>query len=309
MGKSAVIEKQVEVIASSRRWVGSLCIELRPHQWVKNLLVLAPVLFSKNLFNPVAVGQAAVTFALFCLVSSSVYLVNDIKDREQDRLHPHKRLRPIASGEISVKAAVEVMLLLLVTALAGGVVVDRSVALILLVYWLVNLLYSVWLKHQVILDVFALASGFLLRVAGGAIAIQMEMSHWLLLCTTLLALFLGFSKRRHELVLLGDAAVNHRQVLGDYSTHFLDMMIGIVTASTVMSYAFYTVSEETVNRFQTEALLFTVPFVLYGIFRYLYLIYHRNQGGNPAHDLLADPHIIVNLCLWAAVTGVILYWK
>jgi len=137
----------------------------------------------------------------------------------------------------------------------------------------------------------------------------MEMSHWLLLCTTLLALFLGFSKRRHELVLLGDAAVNHRQVLGDYSTHFLDMMIGIVTASTVMSYAFYTVSEETVNRFQTEALLFTVPFVLYGIFRYLYLIYHRNQGGNPAHDLLADPHIIVNLCLWAAVTGVILYWK
>ena len=309
MGKSAVIEKQVEVIASSRRWVGSLCIELRPHQWVKNLLVLAPLLFSKNLFNPVTVGQAAVTFALFCLVSSSVYLVNDIKDREQDRLHPHKRLRPIASGEISVKAAVEVMLLLLVTALAGGVVVDRGVALILLVYWLVNFLYSVWLKHQVILDVFAIASGFLLRVAGGAIAIQIEMSHWLLLCTTLLALFLGFSKRRHELVLLGDAAVNHRQVLGDYSTHFLDMMIGIVTASTVMSYAFYTVSEETVNRFQTEALLFTVPFVLYGIFRYLYLIYHRNQGGNPAHDLLADPHIIVNLCLWAAVTGVILYWK
>jgi 4-hydroxybenzoate polyprenyltransferase len=309
MKRSTTVDKQVEVIGSWWRWVGMLYIELRPHQWVKNLLVLAPLLFSKSLFNSVAIGQTAATFVLFCLVSSSVYLLNDIKDLKQDRLHPQKSLRPLASGEISVKTGGATMLLLLLTAVVGGLMIDLRVAFILLIYWVVNLLYSTWLKRQVILDVFAVASGFLLRVAAGAIAIQIEMSHWLLLCTTLLALFLGFSKRRHELLLLRDVAPSHRQVLSEYSTQFLDMMIAIVTASTVMSYAFYTVSEETVARFQTEGLLVTVPFVLYGIFRYLYLVYHRNGGGNPTYDILADPYIIADIGLWATVTALIIYWK
>jgi 4-hydroxybenzoate polyprenyltransferase len=196
-----------------------------------------------------------------------------------------------------------------VTALGGGVILGPDLAGVLLGYWLVNLLYSLWLKHHVILDVFALASGFVLRVVGGAIAIHVEMSHWLILCTTLLSLFLGFSKRRHEIVLLHGGAADHRQVLQEYSLPFLDMMIGVVTACTVMSYALYTVSEDTVRRFQTHGLLFTLPFVLYGIFRYLYLVYHKDHGGDPTKDLFTDRAIVIALCLWAVVTGVIIYWR
>src|SRR5262245_39455268 len=281
---------------------------MRPWQWVKNLFVLTPLLFSHNLFAPAAVGRALASFVLFCLVSSSVYLLNDIQDRSQDRLHPTKRLRPLAAGELNPGVAFGAMVTFLLVTLAGGVLLDKTLALVLLSYWLINLLYSTWLKDQVILDVFALASGFVLRVVGGGSAISVEISHWLLLCTTLLALFLGFSKRRHELVRLGQGAGAHRQVLGEYNPHFLDMMIGIVTASTVMSYALYTVSEETIRRFHTRGLLLTLPFVLYGIFRYLYLVYHRGEGGDPTQTLLSDRPTLVNFVLWAAVAIVIIYY-
>jgi 4-hydroxybenzoate polyprenyltransferase len=296
-------------IIGRRRWVVSLWVEMRPQQWVKNLFVLTPLLFSRNLFAPVTVGQALASFILFCLVSSSVYLLNDIQDRAQDRLHPTKRLRPLAAGELNLGVAFGAMVTFLLVALAGGVLLDKTLAFVLLSYWLINLLYSTWLKDQVILDVFALASGFVLRVVGGGGAIAVEISHWLLLCTTLLALFLGFSKRRHELVRLGQGAGAHRQVLGEYNPHFLDMMISIVTASTVMSYALYTVSEETMQRFQTRGLLLTLPFVLYGIFRYLYLVYHENQGEDPTQSLLTDRPMVINLCLWALTVGVIIYWR
>jgi 4-hydroxybenzoate polyprenyltransferase len=296
-------------IIGRKRWVVSLWVEMRPRQWVKNLFVLTPLLFSRNLFAPATVWRALASFILFCLVSSSVYLLNDIQDRSQDRLHPTKRLRPLAAGELNLGVALGAMVTFLLVPLAGGVLIDKTLALVLLSYWLINLLYSTWLKHQVILDVFALASGFVLRVVGGGVAISVEISHWLLLCTTLLALFLGFSKRRHELVRLGQRAGAHRQVLGEYNPPFLDMMIGIVTASTVMSYALYTVSEETVQRFHTQGLLLTLPFVLYGIFRYLYLIYHENQGEDPTQSLLTDRPMVINLCLWALTAGVIVYWQ
>ena len=299
---------QDQVIAVRRGWVESLWVEMRPRQWIKNLFVMAPLLFSYNLFVPVAVGQALGAYVLFCLVSSSAYLLNDIQDREQDRLHPKKRHRPLVAGELGVGMALGAMVGLLLLALLGGVMLSKTLALVLFGYWFVNLLYSAWLKRQVILDVFAIASGFVLRVVGG-VAIQVEISHWLLLCTTLLALFLGFSKRRYELVLLGEEAAGHRQVLEEYSPYFLDMMIGIVTASTVMSYAFYTVSEETVRKFHTRGLLLTLPFVLYGIFRYLYLVYHKDQGGDPTQSLLADRPMVINLCLWVLTAGVILYWQ
>jgi 4-hydroxybenzoate polyprenyltransferase len=282
---------------------------MRPQQWAKNLFVLTPLLFSRSLFAPAAVGQALVCFILFCLGSSSVYLLNDIQDRSQDRLHPTKRFRPLASGELNLGVALGAMVTFLLVTLAGGLLLDKTLALVLLSYWLINLLYSTWLKYQVILDVFVLASGFVLRVVGGGVAISVEVSHWLLLCTTLLALFLGFSKRRHELVRLGQTAGAHRQVLGEYNSHFLDMMIGIVTASTVMSYALYTVSEETVQRFHTRGLLLTLPFVLYGIFRYLYLVYNKNQGEDPTQSLLTDRPMVINLCLWALTAGVIVYWQ
>jgi len=296
-------------IIAVRGWATSLWVEMRPWQWVKNLSVLAPLLFSQNLFVPVAVEQATVAFVLFCLLSSSIYLLNDIMDCAQDRLHPQKCHRPLAAGELSMSAALGVMIALLFCALVGGVMLSQTFALTLLGYWLINVLYSAWLKHQVILDVFALASGFVFRVVGGAVATQVEISHWLLLCTTLLALFLGFSKRRHELVLLGEEAEAHRQVLGEYNPHFLDMMIGVVTASTVMSYALYTVSEETVRKFHTQGLLLTLPFVLYGIFRYLYLVYHKDQGGDPTQILLTDKPLVINLCLWVLTAGEILYWR
>jgi 4-hydroxybenzoate polyprenyltransferase len=282
---------------------------MRPRQWVKNLFVLTPLLFSRNLFAPATLGQALASFLLFCLVSSSVYLLNDIQDRSQDRLHPTKRLRPLAAGELNLGVALGAMVTLLLIALAGGVLLGKTLALVLLSYWLINLLYSTWLKHQVLLDVFTLAAGFVLRVVGGGVAISVEISHWLLLCTLLLALFLGFSKRRHELVRLGQGSEAHRQVLGEYNPHFLDMLIGIVTASTVMSYALYTVSEETVQRFHTQGLLLTLPFVLYGIFRYLYLVYHENQGEDPTQSLLSDRPMVINLFLWALTTGVIVYWQ
>jgi 4-hydroxybenzoate polyprenyltransferase len=282
---------------------------LRPQQWVKNLFVLVPLLFAQHLFEPIAVARAVIAFFCFCLISSSVYVLNDLKDREHDRLHPQKRYRPLAAGELSVGVACGGMVALLLVALAGGLLLDPTLALIFVSYWLINLLYSIWLKHQVILDVFAIASGFVLRVIGGAVVIEVEMSHWLLLCATLLALFLGFSKRRHEIGLLGELSVSHRQVLEQYSQSFLDMIIGIVTAATVMSYALYTVSEETVRRFHTKGLLLTLPFVLYGIFRYLYLIYQKDQGGDPTQNLLTDRGMMINICLWVVVTGILLYWR
>ena len=294
---------------ASPAWWRSLWIELRPQQWVKNLLVLAPLLFAHQLFAGTALLKALAAFGLFCLVSSSIYLLNDLKDAAQDRLHPKKRLRPIAAGQLRVPVGVAAMAVLLLVALGGGVLLSPPFAALLGAYWVMNFLYSSWLKHEVILDVFVIAGGFVLRVVGGGVAIGVPLSDWLLICTTLLALFLGFSKRRHELTILGHDAASHRQVLSDYSRSFLDMMIGVVTASTVMSYALYTVSEETVRKFHTRALLLTLPFVLYGIFRYLYLVYHRSEGGDPTQTLLSDRPTLVNLVLWAAVaTSIIYYW-
>jgi 4-hydroxybenzoate polyprenyltransferase len=192
--------------------------------------------------------------------------------------------------------------------LAIGATLSPALACILFGYWAVNVCYSAWLKRQVIVDVFVIAAGFVLRVAGGGVTLQVEISHWLLLCTSFLALFLGFSKRRHELVQLRGSAGAHRQVLGEYNPLFLDMMIGVVTASTVMSYALYTVSEETVRKFNTHGLVLTLPFVLYGIFRYLYLIYHKADGGDPTQTILSDVHSLLNLCLWVLAAATILYW-
>jgi 4-hydroxybenzoate polyprenyltransferase len=192
--------------------------------------------------------------------------------------------------------------------MAGAALLNKNFALVLGLYWLITLAYTFVLKQQVILDVFSVALGFVLRAVAGVVVIGVEISGWLLICTTLLALFLGFSKRRYELLLLREAAGDHRQVLEEYNPHFLDMMIAIVTASTVTSYALYTASEETVQRFHTRKLLLTLPFVLYGIFRYLYLIYHKERGGDPIETVLTDPPTIINLVLWAVTVAVILYW-
>jgi 4-hydroxybenzoate polyprenyltransferase len=285
----------------------NLVLSGRPWEWTKNAFVFAALLFSNNLFNPDLAVRSVLAFLLYCLAASGVYLVNDIWDREEDRQHPQKRMRPIAAGALPVGVAAAAAAILLSVAVAGAFWLRPSFGVVAAAYVLLTTTYSRWLKHVVILDVFAIAAGFVLRVVAGAVVIDVVMSHWLLICAMLLALFLGFSKRRSELVALADGASLHRRVLAEYDPLFLDMMIGIVTSATVVAYALYTVSSDTVQKFQTDRLLLTVPFVLYGIFRYLYLVYHRNHGGNPARTLLVDGPLLVNMILWGLVSGVILY--
>ena len=215
--------------------------------------------------------------------------------------------RPIASGTLPVIVAMTAAIFLLGTAMIGALLVNLPLGLVTFSYVALNIAYSNWLKHVVILDVFSIAAGFVLRVVAGAVVINVVMSHWLLICTMLLALFLGFSKRRYELVNLMKDASLHRSVLAEYDPLFLDMMIGIVTSVTVVAYVLYTISNETVQRFHTDKLLLTVPFVLYGIFRFLYQIYHKNGGGDPSRTLVTDGPLLVNIILWGVVCGFILY--
>jgi 4-hydroxybenzoate polyprenyltransferase len=279
----------------------------RPREWIKNGVLFAPLFFSQNLLNPDLLFKASLAFGLFCLVASGVYLINDICDRDSDKKHPQKRTRPIASGALPVSVAIPVAVFLLCPALIGGLVLDASFGSVTLGYVVLNLAYSNWLKHLVILDVFSIAAGFILRVLAGAVVVDVVMSQWLIICTTLLALFLGFSKRRHELVnLAGDASL-HRRVLAEYDAPFLDMMIAIVTSATLIGYILYTVSEQTVQQFHSDKLVLTVPFVLYGIFRYLYRVYHNGDGGNPSRTLLTDRPLLTDLVLWGMSCGLILY--
>lgn len=284
-----------------------LVISARPLEWIKNTIMFAALLFSRNLLEPDLLLKTLLAIGVFCLASSTVYLVNDICDRNEDKNHPKKSLRPIASGVLPIAMATQAALLMAIAALTGSFVMNWSFGLLTSSYLLLNILYSKWLKHLVILDVFSIATGFVLRVIAGAVVIDVVVSHWLLICTGLLALFLGFSKRRYELVALGNDASLQRRVLGDYNPHFLDMMIGIVTSATLMAYSLYTVSSETIQRFHTDRLLLTVPFVLYGIFRYLYLVYHKDHGGNPSKSLLSDRPLLISILLWAIASGLIIY--
>lgn len=280
---------------------------LRPAQWSKNLFVLAPLLFARRLGDPAALRDAAAAFAAFSAAASATYLLNDLGDRERDRRHPLKRLRPIASGALSpaVATIAAVALALLATGLAWRL--GRPFALLLVGYLGLGLLYTLALKRLVILDVMAISAGFVLRVLGGAAAIDVAVSHWLLLCTSFLALFLGFSKRRHELLLLSNAS-EQRQVLSEYSPEFLDQMINVVTASAVVSYALYAVAPETVAKFQTDRLLLTLPMVLFGVFRYLYLMHRRpDEMLNPTEAILRDLPFLANIALWAAAAAAIVH--
>lgn len=280
---------------------------LRPHQWVKNAFVLAPAVFALRLTEGSVLGAALLAFAAFCCASSAVYLVNDVRDREEDRRHPLKRRRPVASGEVKVATALTAAGLLVAAAGALALALPGLFALVLAAYLALNLGYSLGLKNIVILDVMVISMGFVLRVLGGAQAVEVEVSRWLLLCTIFLALFLAFSKRRHELTLLAGAASEQRRVLDHYSPAFLDQMINVVTASTVLGYALYVVDPETVEKFGTTALVYTVPFVLFGVFRYLYLIYQKPQDRSPTEALLGDRAFLINFGLWALAVLAILY--
>jgi len=281
---------------------------MRPQQWVKNLLLLAPLLFAKSLGDRTRLFEALLAFIIFCALSSGVYLLNDVLDLEKDRRHPLKSKRPIASGRLKVSTAVIILVILLLGALAAGFALSPYFAAAGLAYVLLNLGYSFWLKGMVILDVMIIAFGFVLRALAGALAIQVEISPWLILCTIMLSLFLAFCKRRRELELLADGARDHRPALSEYSVAFLDQMISITTSSTVVCYSFYTISPEVEQKLGTRHLFVTIPFVLYGIFRYLYLVHQRGQGGNPASSLLTDRPLLICVALWALVVAAILYF-
>jgi len=280
---------------------------LRPRQWTKNLFVFAGILFSQNIFNAPMLLETTLAFIIFCLLSGSVYILNDLSDLKQDRHHPVKARRPLASGKLKTSHAVITLAILIPTCLLASYLLNIPFLLAAFSYLLLQTAYSFFLKHIVILDVFAIACGFVLRVVAGAVMINVEISSWLIICTILLSLFLGLSKRRHEAVELEETAQKHRKVLSEYSPYLLDQMISVVTASTVIAYALYTTSAETIEKFGTRNLIFTVPFVLYGILRYLYLIHQKDTGGNPENILVTDKPLIINIILWIITAGIILY--
>jgi 4-hydroxybenzoate polyprenyltransferase len=300
----------------------ALFFSLRPKQWTKNLVLFAGLLFSKNLLDPYLFLKTSLAFLLFCLLSSSVYLLNDVIDLESDKKHPRKSKRPIASGRLSVKNALGFSVAFSLLGILFSFLLDMSFGLSALVYLLLMLLYSLYLKKIVIMDVLTISIGFILRAVAGALVIHVEISSWLLVCTILLALFLILSKRRHEIVLLNselgvrnaesphptpNSAIETRQILSEYSPHLLDQMISIVSAALVMAYALYTMSPETIGKFNTRGLAFTIPLVLYGLFRYLYLIYRKEEGGNPETTLLQDKPLLICCALWIITVGIILY--
>jgi len=280
---------------------------LRPRQWTKNLFVFAGILFSQNLCDPVMLAKAIGAFVAFCALSGAVYAINDVADLEEDRSHPIKRARPVASGRLKVSSALRLAIFLALAALAGSYLLRSGFFEVAIAYFTLQLAYTFLLKRVVILDVFAIAAGFVLRVVGGAVVIDVRISSWLIICTILLSLFLGFCKRRHELVMVGDNSGNQRKVLSEYSPHLLDQMIAVVTASTLIAYTLYTMSQVTIAKFGTENLIFTIPFVLYGIFRYLYLVHQKGKGGSPERTLLNDLPLVVDLLLWVGTVALILY--
>lgn len=287
--------------------IKSILISMRPKQWVKNIFLFVGLVFSQNLFQAGLFIKVTGGFILFCLVASSIYIFNDIHDRESDRKHPEKSQRPLAKGTLRVSEAYMVSMLLAAMAFILAFMMDRIFFVILLVYLILNLAYSLKIKQIVILDIMFIASGFVLRILAGTTLAGVSPSDWLIICTITLSLFLGFSKRRNELALMGENAGHQRKVLKDYSIPFLDQMISIVTACTIMSYILYTVSLETVDRFGTKNLIFSVPFVLFGIFRYLYLIYLREMIEDPIDLVLKDFPFLFNILLWVIAVMIIIY--
>lgn len=286
--------------------LGAFIEAVRPKQWTKNLLAFAAVLFAKRLSDPESLAASFVAFGSLCLAAGACYLVNDVADAERDRQHPDKADRPIAAGRLSPVAATIGALVLMVAAVVSGSSINSDLALCIAVYTVLTLAYTFTLKHIVILDVLSIAVGFVLRAVAGALAIQVEISPWLLVCTLLLALFLAIAKRRGELQML-EFAENHRETLSEYSEYLLDQMTSVVTSAVVMAYCLYTFSERTIEQVGTPNLKYTIPFVIYGIFRYLYLVHKRGLGADPSQLLLRDKPLLAAVVLWAAVAAFVLY--
>ena len=280
---------------------------MRPRQWAKNGFVFAALIFSQNLFHLDYFLRTLWAFLLFCALSGAVYIINDIFDREKDKQHPGKSLRPIASGKLSIREATLWSITITIFSLIMSFYVSFWFGVVACAYFALNMAYSAMLKKIVIIDVMSIAFGFLLRAVAGAVVIGVAISTWLILCTILIALFLGFCKRRQELFIYKEEAAAHREILSEYSQAFIDQMIAVVTASTVIAYSFYAMSPDVMEKLGTAHLNFTIPFVLYGIFRYLYLVLQKGGGDNPTRLVLEDKPLLINILLWGITVVVILY--
>ncbi len=281
---------------------------MRPKQWTKNAFVFTALIFDRKLFYPEPLLKTVVAFVLFCMAASAVYIVNDLADMEQDRRHPTKRFRPLASGELSPRVAMVTAAALVALAVPLAFAVNLYLGVIVLGYLALQFAYSHLLKHLVIIDVMTVAAGFVLRVAAGVVVVQVErFSPWLYICTVLLALFIAINRRRHELTLLAENAGDHRRILDEYNIAFLDEMNSMVTASTVIAYSLYTFSAP--NLPANHTMMLTIPFVIYGLFRYLYLVHVKGEGGAPDELVLKDKPLFATLALWALAVVVILYFQ
>ena len=278
---------------------------LRPKQWTKNAIVFAALVFDLKLFDFSRLATVIGAFICFCLASSAVYIVNDLRDIESDRLHPKKRLRPIAAGQVSSQSAWLLVALLLLVSVPVALLLRPAFGAVLLAYLALMTAYTFVLKHLVLVDVFAISAGFVLRAAGGAVVVDIPISGWLYVCTVLLSLFLGFGKRRHELLLLDSSAGFHRRNLDEYTPELLDQFITISAAATIMAYSLYTVEAETLP--DDRSMMLTIPFVLYAMMRYLFLVQRRDGGGSPEQILLTDLPLLSCITLWGLVAVVILY--
>lgn len=293
-----------------RESVKSILLLLRPQQWIKNFFLFAPLIFSKHLFDEGLFRTTSLGFLVFCLISSCVYVINDIADREADRLHPVKRLRPLAAGTISVPTAAFAALLLFASSVMAAFPLNALFAFTAATYFVLNVAYSFWLKQVFLVDVFIIAAGFMLRVLAGAFVIDVLVSPWLVLCTLFVSIFLAISKRRGELILIQNSGgVEGRTVLRDYDVSFIDQIMTVAAAGMAISYALYTVAERTVHIFGTENLIFTTVFVLFGIFRYLFLIRRRQSEDNPTYLLITDGILMLNVFFWFLSCVVIIYFN
>jgi 4-hydroxybenzoate polyprenyltransferase len=280
---------------------------MRPHQWVKNLFIFTPLLFGKKLGDPVAVSQALLACASFCLMCSALYIINDVVDAPEDRIHPDKRLRPIASGALSVSMALTASVTLLTVAFCLASTISLSFLLLAATYFGLILAYCLTLKQMIILDCMIIATGFVLRVVGGAVAVEIQPTHWLIACAFLLALYLAFAKRRQELQMLSTVAAEHRQVLGNYTVGYLEQVNNILIGATIVCYALYTVAPETIARFNTDKLIYGSVFVIYGLFRYMALTRNPAKGGNPSKLLMKDHPLMLTVACWAIYNALVIY--
>ncbi|MDP2923895.1 MAG: decaprenyl-phosphate phosphoribosyltransferase [Candidatus Omnitrophota bacterium] len=284
-----------------------LFFSLRPKHWVKNFFIFLPLIFGQKLFVLTITSKTVIAFFLFSLASSASYLINDIIDVEKDKLHPIKRLRPIASGKVSLKDAKNSAFILCILAIAFSFIFNIYFGWIVVCYLALNILYSKIFKKEVIIDVFCISAFFFLRLMAGSLIAEVELSHWIIIMIVLLALFLGFNKRRQELKILKHKAILHRQALAKYNLYFIDQMVTVITSSLVICYTLYTVDTRTVKEFGTNHLLYSIPFVYYGIFRYLYLIHKIRVDGDPIRVLFSDIKLRIDLLLWVAVCVAVIY--